>query len=442
MKDIRYTVSLYISIPIIFTGIVLLSCVVSYNIAVYYFNRGIDPFWPVAFWGSMLIIFTLISSLLIVRLLVKPLEQFVVKTEKFGMEKNISDDKSKVKKRDEMSRFSHVFEQVAELLSQVEARELFPEIIGQSKAMRSVLSQIIKVAPTNSTVLILGETGTGKELVARSISEHSLQKGKPFVAINCAAIPEGLLESELFGHEKGAFTGANARKLGKIEVANNGTIFLDEIGDMPLGVQAKILRVLQESQIERVGGVSSIKVKVRFIAATNKDLSKMVEDGEFRDDLFFRLNVFPINLPSLRERKEDIPLLVNEFIKQFDRDLDISSESMLLLTAYDWPGNVRELQNIMESASVMAEDVIGPVHLPSKLTHKLHGNTDGTEKTDFPESLNYRLRELEKGMIIEALVRAGGVQTRAAKLLGIKERSLWHRVKKLDIDAVSLKPTS
>ena len=439
MKDIRYTISLYISIPIIFAGIVLLSCVVSYNIAVYYLNRGIDPFWPVAFWGSILIIFTLISSLLIVRLLVKPLEQFVVKTEKLGIEKNISDDKFEVKKRDEMSRFTYMFEQVAELLSRVDARELFPQIVGQSKAMRSVLSQIIKVAPTNSTVLILGETGTGKELVARSILEHSLQKGKPFVAINCAAIPEGLLESELFGHEKGAFTGANARKLGKIEIANNGTIFLDEIGDMPLGVQAKILRVLQESQIERVGGISPIEVKVRFIAATNKDLSKMVETGKFREDLFFRLNVFSVHLPPLRERKEDIPLLINKFIKQFDRDLDISSESMLLLTAYDWPGNVRELQNIMESASVMAEDVIDPVHLPSKLTHKLYGNKDGTEKTDFPESLNYRLRELEKGMIIEALVRAGGVQTRAAKLLGIKERSLWHRVKKLNIDAVSLK---
>lgn len=439
MKDIRYTISLYISIPVIFAGIVLLSCVVSYNIAVYYLNSGIDPFWPFAFWGSMLIIFTLISSLLIVRLLVKPLEQFAVKTEKLGIEKNISDDKFKVKKRDEMSRFTYIFEQVTELLSRVEVRELFPQIVGQSKAMRSVLSQIIKVAPTNSTVLILGKTGTGKELVARSISEHSLQKDKPFVAINCAAIPEGLLESELFGHEKGAFTGANARKLGKIEIANNGTIFLDEIGDMPLGVQAKILRVLQESQIERVGGISPIEVKVRFIAATNKDLSKMVEAGEFREDLFFRLNVFSIHLPPLRERKEDIPLLVNKFIKQFDRDLDISSESMLLLTAYDWPGNVRELQNIMESASVMAEDVIEPVHLPSKLIHKLYGNTDETEKTDFPESLNYRLRELEKGMIIEALVRAGGVQTRAAKLLGIKERSLWHRVKKLNIDAVSLK---
>jgi len=442
MKAIRYTINLYISIPVIFGGIVLLSFVVSYNIAVYYLNSGIDPFWPVAFWGSMLIIFTLISSLLIVRLLVKPLEQFVLKTEKLGMENNISDDKFKVKKRDEMSRFTYIFEQVAELLSRVEARELFPRIAGQSKAMRSVLSQIIKVAPTNSTVLILGETGTGKELVAKSISEHSLQKDKPFVAINCAAIPEGLLESELFGHEKGAFTGANARKLGKIEIANNGTIFLDEIGDMPLGVQAKVLRVLQESQIERVGGISPIKVKVRFIAATNKDLSKMVETGEFREDLFFRLNVFSVHLPPLRERKEDIPSLVNQFIKQFDKYLDISSESMLLLTAYDWPGNVRELQNIIESASVMAEDVIEPVHLPSKLTYKLYGSTDETEKTDFPESLNYRLRELEKGMIIEALVRAGGVQTRAAKLLGIKERSLWHRVKKLNIDAVSLKQTS
>jgi transcriptional regulator with GAF, ATPase, and Fis domain len=439
MKNPRFNISIYIIIPVIFAGIALLSTLVSYHITVYYLKKGMDPQWPVAFWGIVMMILTFICGLLIAKIILNPLERFVINTNKLGLLKNISKKEEKVTKKDEMGRFNIVFEQVTELLSQVEARQLFPQIVGQSKSMRGIFNQIMKIASTDSTVLILGETGTGKELITKSIFEHSRRKEKPFVAINCAAIPESLLESELFGHEKGAFTGANAKKPGKFEIADAGTIFMDEIGDMPLETQAKILRVIQEGRIDRVGGVRPIKVNVRFIAAANKDLSKMVEAGMFRRDLFFRLNVFTIHLPPLRDRKEDIPLLVEQFLKQLKKNLDVSSESMQLFMAHDWPGNVRELKNAVESASVFAKDVIKPVHLPSAITNKF-GNT-GKEKPVIPKNqdLDHRLKEMEKGIIIEALTRTQGVQKQAARLLGIKERSLWHRVKKFGIDATSFK---
>lgn len=439
MKNPRFNISIYIIIPVIFAGIALLSTLVSYHITVYYLKKGMDPQWPVAFWGIVMMILTFICGLLIAKIILNPLERFVINTNKLGLLKNISKKEEKVTKKDEMGRFNIVFEQVTELLSQVEARQLFPQIVGQSKSMRGIFNQIMKIASTDSTVLILGETGTGKELITKSIFEHSRRKEKPFVAINCAAIPESLLESELFGHEKGAFTGANAKKPGKFEIADAGTIFMDEISDMPLETQAKILRVIQEGRIDRVGGVRPIKVNVRFIAAANKDLSKMVEAGMFRRDLFFRLNVFTIHLPPLRDRKEDIPLLVEQFLKQLKKNLDVSSESMQLLMAHDWPGNVRELQNAVEAASAFAKDVIEPVHLPPAITNKW-GNT-GKEKPVIPENqnLDHRLKEMEKGIIIEALTRTQGVQKQAARLLGIKERSLWHRVKKFGIDATSFK---
>ena len=233
-----------------------------------------------------------------------------------------------------------------------------------------------------STVLILGETGTGKELISKSIHEHSPRQGKPFVAINCAAIPSGLLESELFGHEKGAFTGADHRKLGKFEIASGGTVFLDEIGDMPLETQAKVLRVIQESHIERVGGIHPIPVDLRFIAATNKDLLQMVEAGKFRQDLFYRMHVFSIYVPPLRERKEDIADLSTEFLRKLGKNLAISPETHRMLQAYDLPGNVRELHNVLESASVLAATVIEPKHLPSYLA-RVHANS--STKIEFSE---------------------------------------------------------
>jgi len=443
LKDIRFNISLYIIIPVIFAGIALLSTVAAYNIATYFTERGRDAGQYVFTFGAVIMVVSFIIGLVIARRLIGPVEQFVLKTEKLGiLEQFSSPAKKDAAQQDDMGRYTLVFEQVTDLLSRVDAQRMFPDIVGQSRAMRGVFNQIVKVAATDSTVLIQGETGTGKELVTKSIHQHSQRAGKPFVAINCAAIPAGLLESELFGHEKGAFTSADRRKIGKLEFADGGTVFLDEIGDMPLETQAKVLRVLQEARFERVGGVRPIQVDIRFIAATNKDLSRMVEDEKFRQDLFFRLNVFSIQLPPLYERKEDIPLLVESFLQHQGKALSVSPEAMQMLSSYRWPGNVRELQNVIESAAVLAVDEIQPAHLPAPITRewKLSGATSETEITvSDSQSIDHRLRELERGMIIEALTRCGGVQVKAAKLLGIKERSLWHRVKKLDIDVKSLK---
>ena len=307
--------------------------------------------------------------------------------------------------------------------------------------MRGVLKQIMKVAPTESTVLILGESGTGKELIATSIFEHSQRSNRPFVKINCAAMPEELLESELFGHEKGAFTGAVSRKSGKFEVANRGTIFLDEIGDMPLNLQAKILRVLQEREFDRVGGTKPIKVDVRFIAATNKNLEKMVQEGRFREDLYFRLNVFTILLPPLKERKEDIPLIVERFLKDSPSKLGVNSGALQLLIGYSWPGNIRELQNTVERAAVMSDSgEIETQHLPDNITRGFSGSMSGSpEEGGQGSSIDDQIKEIEKGMIIEALKKTNGIQIKAAEVLSINQRSLWHRVKKYEINVKEIK---
>ncbi|MEJ2041549.1 MAG: sigma-54 dependent transcriptional regulator [Desulfosarcinaceae bacterium] len=260
--------------------------------------------------------------------------------------------------------------------------------------------------------------------------------------LNCAAIPEGLLESELFGHEKGAFTGAASRKPGKFEMAHEGTLFLDEIGDMPMETQAKVLRALEESKIERVGGYQPVNIDVRFIAATNKSLPDAVEKGFFRQDLYYRLNVFAIHLPPLRERREDIPLLAEHFLQTLDSTKRLSSKSLQILMAYDWPGNVRELKNSVKSGALMSGQIIEPAHLPSSITadgslgaltalQKQDGLSTGLQSPN----IDSRLQEMEKVLIIQALEQTKGVQKQAAVLLGIKERSLWHRLKKYDIDA-------
>lgn len=448
MKDIRFNISLYIIIPVIFSGIAALSIIVSYRIASYYIPKGLDPLYPLLFWGMLIILFTFISGLLIVKFIIDPIKRFVLQTQNLGVVKKLNKDNDPDPAKGDMGHIQSIFEQVSELLGNVEARELFPDIIGRSRSIRGILNQILKVAPKNSTVLLLGETGTGKELIAKSIHQHSNRQDKSFVAINCAAIPDTLLESELFGHEKGAFTGANSRKPGKFEMADHGTLFLDEIGDMPLETQAKVLRVIQENRIERVGGVTPVKVDVRFIAATNKDLPKMVEDGRFRNDLFFRLNVFSIFIPALRARREDIPLLAEAFLRKKDPELELTSESLQVMMAYDWPGNVRELQNAIEASSVLAEKQVKPSHLPASI-HKgagmpsVSGANGKFEKGADADSLflnknqdiDARIQNIEKGIIIEALNRTNGVQVKAAALLGIKERSLWHRIKKFQIDA-------
>jgi transcriptional regulator with GAF, ATPase, and Fis domain len=443
VKDIRFNISLYIIIPLIIAGIAVLSTIAAFNMTTYFHNRGQDPGQYVFSFGMIMMVLSFLIGLLIARRLLGPVEQFILKTEQLGILKELSPEENKnIDQKDDMGKYTLVFEQVTDLLSRVDSQRMFPNIIGQSRAMRGVFNQIVKVAATDSTVLILGETGTGKELVAKSIHEHSRRSGKSFVAINCAAIPSGLLESELFGHEKGAFTSADSRKMGKLEFANGGTVFLDEIGDMPYETQAKVLRVLQESQFERVGGVRPIHADIRFIAATNKDLTKMVEDGRFRQDLFFRLNVFSIQLPPLKERKEDIPAIIESFLGRQNKSVSISTDALQVLSSYKWPGNVRELQNVIESAAVLAADEIRPVHLPGHLTRdwKMGAiSSNDMEPVSDSQNLDNRLRELERAMIIEALTRSDGVQVKAAKILGIKERSLWHRIKKLDIDAKSFK---
>ncbi|HPL63560.1 MAG TPA: sigma-54 dependent transcriptional regulator [Syntrophales bacterium] len=341
----------------------------------------------------------------------------------------------------DLQQMGFIFPQITNYLSKSEAREKFPDIFAQSKIMRSIFSQILKVAPTDATVLISGESGTGKELVATGIYEHSLRNGKPFVKLNCVAIPEGLLESELFGHEKGAFTGATSQKQGKFELANKGTIFLDEIGDMPMATQAKLLRALQEKEFERVGGTKPIKVDVRFIAATNKNLANMVKNGEFREDLFYRLNVFSIHLPPLRERREDISVILEQMMKDLPRPAQVSSTALQFMMTYAWPGNIRELRNVIERSALMAENgMIEPAHLPPHiLTTKGLASQSLSMETSEDASLDDRLRELEKLMILEAMIKAGGIQVKAAQILGIKERSLWHRIKKHQIDVPTIK---
>ncbi len=440
MKNPRYHINLYVIIPVIFSGITIFGLLAAYQLTRYYMDLNLSPEWPLAFWGTLLTLFTFGCGLLVVRFLIHPVQQFVDKTQSLGVLREAEPlTPAPPAEGNEMHRYARVFDQVSEILSKVEARELFPEIIGQSTAVRAVLNQIVKVAPTDTMVLIIGETGTGKEMVARSIHRQSPRRDKLFSALNCAAIPEGLLESELFGHEKGAFTGAVSRKLGKIESASEGTLFLDEIGDMPLETQAKVLRALEDKSIERIGGNQAIRVNTRFIAATNKNLPELVKKGAFRHDLFFRLNVFVIHLPPLRDRREDIPLLADHFLDTVGRDKKLSSSALQILMTHEWPGNVRELQNAIQSAAVMAPETIEPAHLPSSITRNWPEASAATLPEGQPVDMDSKLQALEKSMLIQALSQCRGIQKQAATLLGIKERSLWHRLKKYDIDATSFK---
>ena len=442
MKHSRYHISLYIIIPFIFTGFTVFAAIVSFRLTKYGLMRGLEPAQPV-FWFILVISFVAyVSGFALVRFILKPVEDFVEKASKFPNLSVAKDGGKKDWSVDRIEQFSHVFDQVTSVLSRVDARHFFPSIIGESLAMRGLLSLIKKVSPTDSTVLVLGESGTGKELVATSIHENSARQNKPLIKLNCAAIPEELLESELFGHEKGAFTGANKFKPGKFDMANGGTIFLDEIGDMPLNLQAKILRILQEQEFYRVGGSRTVKVDVRVIASTNKNLEKMVRDGTFREDLFYRLNVFTLHLPPLRERKEDIPQLVDYLLQNLPKKVEISSVALQMLIAYSWPGNIRELKNTIESASVIAENgYIEPAQLSTNITGILSDLDVDRPEIKLPVNLplDERLREIEKSMIIEALRKTGGVQVRATELLGINQRSLWHRIKKHNIDVKSFK---
>lgn len=305
----------------------------------------------------------------------------------------------------------------------------FGGLVGQGSKMQEVYHFVNQVAPTDAKVLILGESGTGKELVAKAIHFASNRKDGPFVKVNCAALPENLLESELFGHEKGAFTGALNRKLGRFELAHRGTIFLDEIGEINQATQVKLLRVLQEQEFERVGGTCTVKVDVRVVAATNKDLEKEVEEGRFRDDLFYRLNVVSISLPPLRERKEDILLLAEHFLRKFNKAMnkeikEVSEEAWHMLSSYSWPGNVRELENAIERAVVLSN---GTVLLPSSLPAAVTRRKKDEEKKE--EVKITSLKEAEKQLIMKTLEETGGNRTKAAKILGISLRTLQYKLK-------------
>src|ERR1700690_1221549 len=309
-----------------------------------------------------------------------------------------------------------------------------PNVVARSAKMQEVLATVERVAPTNSTVLLGGESGVGKALVARAIHEKSRRASGPFLKINSTAIPENLLESELFGFEKGAFTGAVASKPGKFELADKGTIFLDEIGDVPPATQVKLLRVLQEREFERLGGTRTVKVDVRLIAATNRDLREALEDGTFREDLYYRLNVVPIDIPPLREHKEDIPELVNLFLSRFAQESSkkitgVSSEALKILTDHYWPGNVRELQNIMERASALAAG-------PSLEAGDIHIDSRADKGADFPASFlpeGMTLEQWEDEMIREALRRAHGNKSQAARMLGLSRNALRYRLSKIGI---------
>ena len=330
--------------------------------------------------------------------------------------------------------------EVSYLRSEVAKSVKFGNIIGTSEKMRQVYEIVSEMTKNDPTVLIHGESGTGKELFARAIHFNGLRKDKPFVAVDCASIPENLLESELFGHEKGAFTDATSQKLGRFELANQGTLFLDEIGNLKPDMQGKILRVLQEREIQRVGGVKTIKIDVRIISATNVDLKKAIKEEKFREDLYYRLNVVPIELPSLRERKEDIPLLARYFLEIFSREFgkkikDITPEAMEFLMNYRWPGNVRELRNVIERLVALAkEEVISHKGLPLDilLTVKTEENNIGEEGM----LLKGAREQFEKQFILGVLEKANWNQTEAAEILGIHRNTLMLKMQNLGIKKV------
>ncbi len=326
-----------------------------------------------------------------------------------------------------------------------------PPLVGQSPAMRQVYELIAKVADSPSTVLVTGESGTGKELVAQALHRGSSRRDKPLIKVNCAAIPKDLVESELFGYEKGAFTGAVGSKPGRFELADGGTLFLDEIGEIPLEMQVKLLRALQESEFERVGGIKTIRVDVRLITATNRDLKSLIVEGRFREDLYYRLAVVPIALPPLRERKEDIPLLVQHFVEKYDRRLGkkverVDDDAMQVLLRYPWPGNIRELENLVERSVLFADGpIIGAAQLPDSLREKVPGMPvpiaaigplgaiTAPSGASMKEIVRQAQAELERELITRALEETGGNVTRAAKRLQISRKSLQVKMKELGL---------
>jgi DNA-binding NtrC family response regulator len=322
------------------------------------------------------------------------------------------------------------------LREELGVRYQFDNIVGRSQAMQEIFATVTRVAPSRATVLLAGESGVGKDLIARAIHYHSPRRDRPFVKINCTAIPENLMESELFGYEKGAFTGANISKPGKFEQADTGTVFLDEIGDVPLSIQVKLLRVLQEREFERLGSNKTRHIDVRVLAATNVDLRAALEDGTFREDLYYRLNVLPINIPPLRERKEDIPFLASHFVEKLSKDTgsrveSISEEAIQRLMQYHWPGNVRELENVLERSMVLAQ---GPVLEAQDIRLDMHPASKAAPADHFlPEGMT--LDEHEQSLIREALKRANGNKSQAARMLGLTRNALRYRLSQMGLES-------
>ena len=327
-----------------------------------------------------------------------------------------------------------------QLKQQLRDKYRFENLLGHSEGMQAVQRMVERVADTDSTVLIIGESGTGKELVARALHYNSRRRERPMVVVNCSAIPQELLESELFGHEQGAFTGAVRTRIGKFESAHGGTVFLDEIGDMSPHLQAKLLRVLQEHEIERLGGNRPIKVDVRVIAATHRNLEEAIKEGKFREDLYYRLNVIPIRIPPLRERLSDIPILVNHFLEKFNhsrgkRLRGFTSRAMDALMRYHWPGNVRELEHLVERMVVLqGEGIVDLEDLPSPYSD-VSPKTEGTQMKLPPEGINLPelMREMERSLVLQALERSQGVKSKAAELLGIHRTTLVEKMRRLGL---------
>ncbi len=324
------------------------------------------------------------------------------------------------------------------LMEGIETNQCFPEIIGRSSELEQTLRLILRVAPTNSTVLILGETGTGKELVARAIHDNSSRKAKSMVKVNCATLPANLIESELFGHERGSFTGAMDRRIGRFELADKSTLFLDEIGEMPLELQVKLLRALQEKEIERIGGRTTIKVDVRIIAATNRNLEEEVEAGRFRADLYYRLNIFPISLPSLRDRREDIPLLATHFIQKLSKKVGtkitkISKYVIDQILGYDWPGNIRELEHAIERSILLSDDnILRQIHLPNRRQKE---TAKSSENGVIVKTIEQNEREHIINVLKQCRGRVAGDKG-AAEFLGIPPSTLSSKLKRLGIQKV------
>ena len=438
-KKIRFNIRTRYLAPFILAGFNALSMLVLY-MAVNTSSNGAFMFSP----AGLILIFFLASfagSYMLIRWIISPVEKFVEKaTLKPAIAKSLDEEQDNSAYSD-VQHYNRVLQKITDFLDKREAQEHFPDVHGHSRIMLGLMSRILKVAPSDSTVLITGESGVGKELIARSVVEHSKRAEKPFIKVNCAAIPEGLLESELFGYEKGAFTGAVSSKQGKFEVADGGTLFLDEIGDMPMSVQAKLLRTLQEKEIQRLGSEKTIRVDLRIIAATNKDLEKQISKGLFREDLYFRINVFRLDVPPLRARKEDIPILAVYFAETAPVPKKIAQDALDGLVDYSWPGNVRELKNAVESACLVSKNGVirtDDLDIARERSSSLPWCPDDGDPSTVND-LERWLAEAEKRIIVSALIKCSGVQARAAEMLNIKQRSLWHRVRKYNIDPAQYK---